>query len=68
MTVWTAGKLAPVSLLKRLPELMPKKNRPAMIISKDMAVLLKSINTLPSIATKVFNKRHRFLWDRKTET
>lgn len=32
-----------------------------MIISKDIAVLLESINTAPITATKLFNQRHRLL-------
>lgn len=40
-----------------------------MIISKDIAVWLKSINTAPMIASKLFNKRHGFLQGREeTET
>lgn len=33
-----------------------------MTISKDIAVWLRTINTAPAMATKLFNKRDRFLW------
>lgn len=32
-----------------------------MIISKDVALLLRIISTAPAMATKLFSKRHRFL-------
>ncbi len=38
-----------------------------MIISKDIAVWLKIISTAPNIATKLFNKKHCFLWGKKDE-
>lgn len=32
-----------------------------MIISKEVALLLRIISTAPAMATKLFSKRHRFL-------
>lgn len=44
-----------------LPELMPYRKRPTMIISKDIVLLLRIISTAPAIATKLFSRRQRFL-------